>query len=93
MADARRTRDLDELDALLARRAIEPLLPAEIARLAALESRYPEHDREGYERAAAAVLLAMTRINEQMPASLERRLRALGTGRVTDAAGDRSDEH
>jgi hypothetical protein len=58
-----------------------------------LESRYPEHDREGYERAAAAVLLAMTRINEQMPPSLARRLSALGTGRVTDAAGDQSDEH
>ena len=86
MTERERNRDLDELDALLAKRAIEALDRAESARLDALLGRFPDQDADRYERIAAAVLLAVTQCDEAMPESLARRLDKLAAGHLSGTA-------
>ena len=64
-----------ELDDLLVRAVTEPLDPAESLRLDELLKEFPDVDATGYERAAAAILLASL-TEEPMPESLKQRILA-----------------
>ncbi len=67
--DPRRAR----LESLLATEATQGLAPAETAELDALLAAFPDEDPDGFERAAAAVHLALS-VPEEMPSRLVEKL-------------------
>jgi len=81
-----------QLQDLLVKRATERLTVAERQQLEKLRRRYPEQDTESFDRAAAAILLAVTPAEDSLPASLQRKLGNLARGflgRDDDPLADR----
>jgi hypothetical protein len=84
---AERTRAADRLDDLLASRAIEGLGEQEQRELEALLAAHPEVDADSYDRAAAAVHLALlgeVGAGREMPGALRERL-AQSAARVSSS--------
>ncbi|NKB88830.1 MAG: hypothetical protein GKS06_11490 [Acidobacteria bacterium] len=67
-----------ELDTLLALRAACGLSASESERLESLLAAEPSAEHDGFDRAAAALMLALDRGTSQMPETLQRQLRIAG---------------
>lgn len=74
MTENDRQRRLSRLEALLIRRATEPLENLEEASLGNLLDEFPEADTEAFERVAAAIWLAASAYHEPMPLELRDRI-------------------